>query len=187
MLLAPLISPSGNTQWILRYLDHQNPDTNSAVEIRFCVYGVNEKRLAIPALAQMLEKADFDWVYVENCKVRVDASAGLDALAIKQSHIPWFKGLLEIEPIIERHEENMYVRAIIERQRIRSMTVSGGEFSLAPDTTNFRVLTSAIQRYFGSELSETMTNIAETIVMHHVLHPALFAAMRLITPCRIFR
>ena len=34
----------------------------------------------------------------------------------------------------------MYVRVIIERNRIRSVTVSGGEFSLAPDTTNFRRL-----------------------------------------------
>ena len=84
MLLVPQISLSGNTQWILHYIDHQNPDTNSVVEIRFYVYHVREKRLAIPALAKKLDIADFDWVYVENGKVRVDASAGLDALSIKQ-------------------------------------------------------------------------------------------------------
>jgi hypothetical protein len=140
MLLVPQISQSGKTQWILHYLDHHNRNTNSAVEIRFYVSPIKQKRLAIPALAKKLEKADFDWVYVENGKVRVDASAGLDALAIRQSHVPWFKGLLEIEPIIERNEDALYVRVIVEREHIRSVMVSGGEFSLAPDTTNFRRL-----------------------------------------------
>ena len=140
MQLRPHIALSGNTQWIINNVNHEKRGRNDNVEIIFSLYGAYKDRCVMSALENLLDRADFDWIYTHQGKIRIDADADLASLEPYRRYVPWFKGLLEIEPIIDQEDDSTVVRLTVTEQQIRLATVSGADFSLGPRSGNFRRL-----------------------------------------------
>jgi len=85
-----------------------------------------------------MAKAEFDWMYVYNDRIRINADVARDDFGKWGKRIPWFRGLLEIEPNIRHGEIGTNVELAVSKESIRSMTVSGGGFAVSRDSSLFR-------------------------------------------------
>ena len=136
MLLTPRIARTGKTQWISGFLNYD--DANDAVEFSIDLYFHASASEAVQRLDSRLAESEFDWMYVVRNKIRVDADKARDDLEVLDKRTPWFRGVLEFTPEIHQGENSTHVSFSIHRDDIRSITVSGGGLSIAPNTTLFR-------------------------------------------------
>lgn len=138
MLLRPLISPSGKTQWVSSLTNFDGP--NDIVEFSFDLYFRFIESEVVQHLSKRLAESEFDWMYVVRDKIRIDADQARAELKILEKHAPWFRGVLELTPEIHQGERTTHVSISIHKDSLRSVTVSGGGFSIAPNSSLFRRL-----------------------------------------------
>ena len=139
MKVRPMIAESGKSRWNLGPIDYQNPQNNVMVEYIFHLYAP-PLPTTIHFLDKLLKRADFDWMYVHNEMVRIDADAAQRSAEFYQ-YVPWFLGLLEVKPVIYPDPNgDTYLHLIIEKKALRRLTVRGGKFSIHPHGSNYRRL-----------------------------------------------
>ena len=94
MHLSPLISLSGKTQWSISCSSPNIED--STVRISISLHSFADGQDALKIVGDQMANAEFDWMYVYNGRIRIDADVARDDLG------NWGKRILWCGPIVRR-------------------------------------------------------------------------------------